>query len=778
MPRSSQEGIGNLPAELTSFVGRRSETSVVKRHLTRSRLVTLTGMGGVGKTRLALHVAAGLRQQYRHGIWLVRLDEVRDETLMPQTVAAALGLWDLRGRSPVPVLTEHLAERRTLLVLDNCEHLIDAAAKLAETLLAAAPDLRIVATSREALDIAGETVLVVPPLPTPDPDRPGAYHELARYPAITLFVQRAAATAPSFSLREADQAPVVEICHRLDGLPLAIELAAAWLPVLSPGQIRDRLRDRLRLLSRGRRGAPDRQQTLRACLAWSFDLCTRLEQRLWARLSVFVGGFTLETVESVCAFGDLAAGDMLGLVSSLLDKSVLVREPFPDAVQYRMLESVRAFGLDRLRETGEFATLRRRHRDWYEQMTTRGQQDWDSPRHQSWLDRLDRELPDLRAALEFSVMDAAEASAALRIGACLHSYWVARGMNEEGRHWLGRALAQPTGPSPERVRAAYTADILAAMQGDIDAARDWMRHARQTAAQLDDPLSHGIALLAGGAPELHSGNAAAAVPHVERALAVLQDHDDFWTLMALAGLAMLKAILGDTAGALLIHRRILAMTEPRGEVRLRSQSVWAVGVGLWMQGEPGRAAESVTQSLELRNKHRLSDTYGAALCLDVLAWVSAHDGRAERAATLLGAVAALSRTMGAPTGTYPGLLHHHQECERQAREALDEARFQAAFARGGRMTIEEATAFVIAGTAPGEEGGGGAPDDAEGPALTRRERQICELITEGLSNRQIADRLVISQRTAESHVQNSLMKLGFTNRSQVAAWMATRQRRP
>jgi predicted ATPase/DNA-binding CsgD family transcriptional regulator len=772
MPRRNLEGIGNLPAELTSFIGRRGEISTLKRQLAQSRLVTLTGMGGVGKTRLALQVAAGLRRQYRHGVWLVKLDELRDETLVPQTVAATLGLWDLRGRSPEPVLADYLAERRTLLVLDNCEHLVDAAAKLAEMLLRAAPELRIVATSREALDVAGETVLAVPPLATPDPACPVAFSELARYPAVELFVQRAAAVEPSFSLREADQAPVVEICHQLDGVPLAIELVVAWLPVLSTGQIRDRLRDRLRLLSRGRRGGPDRQQTLYACLAWSFDLCSKPEQQLWARLSVFIGGFRLEAAESVCAFGDLDAGDLVDLVSSLLAKSILVSEPHREVMQYRMLESVRVFGLARGEETGELATLRRRHRDWYEQMATRGQQDWHSPRYQSWMDRLDRELPDLRAALEFSVTDAQEAPAALRIGAALHSYWVVRGMNEEGRHWLDRALAQPTGPSPERVRAAYTADVLAAMQGDIDAARGWVRHARETAAQLDDPLSHGISLLAGGAPELHSGNAAAALPHVERALAVLQDRDDFWTLMALAGLAMLRAILGDAAGAVVIHRRILAMTEPRGEMRLRSQSLWTVGVSLWMQGESGRAAELVTQSLRL--KSQLSDTYGAALCLDVLAWISAHHGRAELAATLLGAVATLSRTMGAPAATYPGLLEHHQECERRTREALDETAFQAAFGRGERLTIEEAAALFTAGKAPGEEGISSVKRGGDAPALTRRERQICELITEGLSNRQIAARLVISQRTAESHVQSSLIKLGFVNRSQVAAWMAAR----
>src|SRR5215472_5093516 len=278
---------GNLPAELTSFVGRRGELAEVRRLLAGSRLVTLTGVGGVGKTRLALRAAAGLRRAFRDGVWLVQLDQLRDQALVTQAIAAALGLQDLAGR-------------QLLLVLDNCEHVVDEAAKLADLLLRAAPGLRVLATSRESLNMAGETVLPVPPLPAPEAGRRLTVAELGRFPAVGLFVERAAQVVAGFALTDANIAAVAGICRQLEGLPLAIELAAARLPVLSPEQIDARLGDRLGLLTRGGRTQPARQQTLRASVEWSYELCSPAEQLLWARLSVFAGGFELDAAEGIC----------------------------------------------------------------------------------------------------------------------------------------------------------------------------------------------------------------------------------------------------------------------------------------------------------------------------------------------------------------------------------------------------------------------------------------------------------------------------------------------
>ncbi|HEV2372771.1 MAG TPA: NB-ARC domain-containing protein [Streptosporangiaceae bacterium] len=311
---------GNLPAELTSFVGRRAELAEVKRLLAESRLVTLTGVGGVGKTRLALRAAAGLRRAFRDGVWLVQLDQLRDEALVTQAVAETLGLDDRAGHALATTLTDYLAGRELLLVLDNCEHLVDAVAKLADLLLRAAAGLRILATSRETLNITGETVYAVPPLRAPEAGRQLSVAELARFPAPGLFAERAAQVLPGFALTEANTAAVAGICRRLEGLPLAIELAAARLPVLSPEQIEARLGARLDLLTRGGRTQPARQQTLRASIEWSYELCSQAERLLWARLSVFADGFELDAAEGICADHRLAVEQVLELLAALAGK--------------------------------------------------------------------------------------------------------------------------------------------------------------------------------------------------------------------------------------------------------------------------------------------------------------------------------------------------------------------------------------------------------------------------------------------------------------------------
>src|SRR6516225_9643420 len=357
-----RHGAGNLPAELTSFVGRRGELAEVRRLLAGSRLVTLTGVGGVGKTRLAVRAAAGLRRAFRDGVWLVQLDQLRDPALVAQAVAGALGLQDRAGYAPAAALAEYLAGRQLLLVLDNCEHLVDAAAKLADLLLRAAAELRVLATSREALTMTGETVLAVPPLPVPEARQPLAAAELGVFPAVRLFAERAAQVVPGFAVTEANVAAVAGICRRVDGLPLAIELAAARLPVLSAEQIEERLSDRLGLLTRGGRARPARQQTLRASIEWSHELCSRAERLLWARCSVFAGGFELDAAEGVCAADRLAAGRVLDLLAALAGKSILTTGHLERVARYRLPEPLREFGQERLRESGEEAALRRRRR--------------------------------------------------------------------------------------------------------------------------------------------------------------------------------------------------------------------------------------------------------------------------------------------------------------------------------------------------------------------------------------------------------------------------------
>jgi non-specific serine/threonine protein kinase len=761
MPSSVGSRFGNLPLQLTSFVGRRREVIDGKRLLSASRLVTLIGPGGVGKTRLALKLATDVRRSFGDGVWLVELDQLRDSALLAHTVAATLGLREQSGRPLMAALVEYLAQRRVLLVLDNCEHLVEAVAVLADSLLHACPQLRILATSREQLGIPGETTRPVPSLSVPDPELPSSPQQLSRFEAVTLFAERAAAAAPTFSITEDNQRAVAEICHRLDGLPLAIELAAVRLRALSAQEIADRLSDRYRLLTVGPRGVPTRQQTLRSCVQWSYDLCSAPERILWARLAVFAGGARLDAVEGVCGGGEVAAEDILDLVASLVDKSILIPETDGGVVRYRLLETIREYGQERLRETREYAALRRRHRDWYDGLVARADADWIGPRQVDWSARLDREHPNIRAALEFSLTEAGEAQAALRMAAALHWYWFVRGVFSEGRHWLDQALACDTGLTVERSRALYIDSVLAGYQGDIPAASALVEQGRDLAAQLRDAFARAPAMLASGFLGLYSGDLPSAVACFEEVLDKFGAEGNLaWQLEARLGLALASGLLGDSARAVACHEEILAITAPRGESWYRGTSLWALGLAVWRQDDPRRAAGLLEQSLRLKR-----GMVRIGRCVEALAWVAASEHDAGRAATLLGAAAALSEAVGTLTVPYPDLVGYHEQCERQTRRALGDQAFQAAYQHGMGLALDDAIAYALKEKPQAQP----TPASTEKPTLTRREREVADLVAHGLSNREIADRLVISQRTAESHVEHILTKLGFTSRNQVVA---------
>ncbi|HEX6355744.1 ATP-binding protein [Actinophytocola sp.] len=745
---------GNLPQELTSFVGRRREVAEAKRVLTASRLVTLTGMGGVGKTRLALKVAGQVGRAFDDGVWLVELGELRESRLVVHTVAAALGIREQSGDPPLARLTEYLAGRQLLLVLDNCEQLVDAAAKLVDSLLRSCPELRVLATSREQLGVTGEVILPVPPLPVPGPRQLRSAQELSQFDAVTLFVERAAAAVPTFRLTEDNRLAVAEICHRLDGLPLAIELATARLRALSPEEILNRLSDRFRLLKTGLRSAPARQQTLRACIEWSYDLCTGAERQLWARLSVFAGGFELEAAEDICADG----ADLLDLVASLVDKSILIREDHDTVVRYRLLETLREFGQDILRQTDEDTALVRRHRDWYAEFAARAKAEWISPRQVDWFARLEREQLNLRSALEFSLTDPDEPGIALPIAISLHPYWFARGLLSEGREWLSRALAQQPQPTEERARALYAASMLAKMQNDLPAAADLAEEGRQVAR--DDSTRALFTLMSA---HLARGELPRAVTLLESVVDTFRNEADLPELLeTLLALGVTTGVLGDTARAQACHDEVLAITEPRGEVWYRSRSTWSFGLALWSQ-DPRRAAKLVQESLRL--KRPLDDLLGLAWSMETLAWIAASEGDPRRAATLLGAAEQLWHTTGTSPATSRRFLGYHQQCEQEARRALGEPVFQGAFQRGNGMSLADAIAYGLDEKPPPA-----AAPTTTATTLTRREQQVASLLAEGLSNKEIATRLVISQRTAETHVENILVKLGLNSRTQIAAW--------
>jgi non-specific serine/threonine protein kinase len=768
MPSAVRGEVGNLSPEPTSFVGRRQEVADAKSVLSTSRLVTLTGVGGVGKTRLALRVATKVQRAFEDGVWLVELDHLHDPALLAHTVANTLGLRDQSSLPPATVLVEYLASRRLLLVLDNCEHLIDAVAKLADTLLRSCPRLQVLATSREPLNIGGEAPVAVPPLSTPDLERPLPLGMLSSYEAVALFTERATTAVPGFTLTTANQSAVAEICHRLDGLPLAIELATARLSTFSADEIRHELSHRYQLLASGSRSAPTRQQTLRACVEWSYDLCTTAEKLLWSRLAVFAGGVELDAAEDVCDGNGLVAEDVLDVVASLVDKSILIREEHGTVARYRMLDTIRDHGREKLQEAGQYEVQRRRHRDWYERLVLDADADLISPRQADWLTRTRREHANLRVALEFCVSEPGEAAAGLRMATALHPSW-SRGRLSEGRQWLDRALTRQTAPATtDQAKALYYAGMLAGFQGDLPAASTLAEEAGDLAEQLGDATSRALATHAAASVAVFSGgDLPGAAAGYEEVLDVYRAEGDLPRLLeVLLGLAFARGVLGDEARAVACYEEILAITEPRGEILYRSYSLYFLGVAVWLRGDSRRAAELVERSLRL--KRLVDERLGTLWCLEALAWIATGEDDPRRAATLLGADESLSRAMGTPPATFPDLLVHHDQCEQLARRELGEQAFQTAFRHGMGLGFEDAIAYAL-----NEEPRAVAASPAVAETtLTQRERQVADLITHGLSNREIAARLAISRRTAESHVEHILNKLGCATRTQIAVWVA------
>ncbi|QDQ95071.1 protein kinase [Rhodococcus sp. WB9] len=758
---------GQLPLELTSFVGRRRELTEAQNLLSVSRLVTLTGIGGVGKTRLALRVAADTRQGFGDGVRWVELGELQDGSLVVDMVAAALGIRDRSARALDDVVAEFLGPRHLLLVLDNCEQVVDAVAALVEMLLRSCPELRILTTSREPLGIGGEAVLRVPPMTVPDPDREPSLAGLPRYDAVRLFAQRAAAAVPGFELTEDNRGAVARICRQLDGLPLPIELAAARLRAMSPEQILQRLTHRYELLTRGSRGAPTRQQTLRLSIDWSHDLCTPAEQQLWARLSVFAGSVELDAAEDVCGDG-VAPDDVLDVVTSLVDKSILIREDAGPVVRFRMLETLRDYGREKSEQSGEHPVLRRRHRDWYQQLVSQAQAQWISPRQREWIARLEREQPNLREAMEFCLSEPGDdTTAGLRIAVALFQFWLSRGLLSEGRHWFERALAhRPGQPTAARVEALYADSVLAELQGEIASGTARVEEARALAEQFADPLVHARVAHADGLLALYSGDIPHACTRLEEALTVFGARGDLservWILMMLGVAYELR---GDAPRAITCHQQVLAITEANGESVFRSYSLWALGVAVFRQGDRGRAVRLLEQCLRLTRL--VDEPLAAAVTLEALAWTAGAENSAHRAAVLLGAAEALGRSLGSTPVLFHNMLAHHEDCERLARRALGERAFESARREGAALGFEEAVAYAL-----GEHPPAVAPPAGHTPSLTKRERQVADLIAQGLTNKAIATRLVISQRTAQGHVEHILTKLGFTSRAQIAAWVA------
>ncbi|CAM5371670.1 hypothetical protein SAVIM338S_01538 [Streptomyces avidinii] len=773
---------GNLPSDLSGFVGRGAELAELGRLLGSSRLVTVTGAGGVGKTRLVLAAAraaadaasggangaaagavggaapdtaardtdpAGpgpadpVQERYCDGVWLAELASVRDPALLELTLAEALGLTDHTSRALRTVLAEHLAERRLLLVLDGFEQLVDETAALVRDLLRRCPGLRVLAAGRRPLSLDGELSRPLAPL---DPEE-----------ALALLTDRAVAADPAFTLTEANRAVLAELCARLDGLPLALELAAGRLRTLSPAQVLSRLEDRFALLTGGSRGALPRHRALRTAIGWSHELCTAGERLLWARLSVFAGQFDLDAAEYVCAGPDLPVDSVLDLVGELLGQSLLIREETAAGVRYRMLETVRIYGAGWLESLGDARRLRRRHRDWYMGLATWCELDWFSPRQQEVASLVEAELGNLRLALECCLDEPEEIHLGQYLAGTLWFYWAGCGRLAEGRHWLDRTLeggpgqeidlgldlgidpglglgltlglADAWGPGPvprphgepepeaeyesSRLKALWVLGYVAALQGDSVASMSALYECRDGAARSGNPVAAAYAVHRMGCLALVSDDMTRARELLGGALERYREAGELNSnvLMCQVELAMALAFQGELPGALALCEEVRDICEERGERWTKAYALYVLAYAALDAGAPVEARRLLGECVAIN--HAFRDLVGLVLAVELLALVTVAEGHPAEAAVLQGAAEPMwdgvgMQLFGSGYFNAPRLM-----CEERASELLGAERYAACARHGRSLPVEALVERALRGPDP-------APAPAAGPAARPR----------------------------------------------------------
>jgi non-specific serine/threonine protein kinase len=748
-----------LPLPLTSFVGREREVAAVCAALQQDgvRFLTLTGPGGVGKTRLALRVAEELVSDFPDGVWFVPLAPVRDPALVPSAIAGALGVREAADRPLVAALRTFLRDKQALLLLDNCEHLLEAAL-LVTDLLSTCPRLAVLATSRAVLRLSGEHDFVVPPLALPDLEGLPLLDCLNEAPAVRLFVERARAARADFALTAETAAAVVRICHRLDGLPLAIELAAARLSHLSTSEILARLGRRLPLLTGGPQDQPARRRTMRAAIAWSYDLLASDEQALFRRLSVFAGRFTLDAAQTVA--GPKAPDSTLDLLSSLIDKSLLGREEGAGGgSRFAVLETMREFGWEQLVASGEEEAACDAHAAYILALAERAEPHLFGPDQTAWLDRLEAELPDVRAALGW-LRARGRAEEGLCLAAAPGRFWWRRGYVSEGRGWLAAFLALPEagGASPVRVRALLLAADLAAWQQENEQALAWDGEAAALARDLGDEVGLAMALKALGCDAIDRGCPERAVLLLEESFARFRDQGERFQAARVQAVQATAALAqGDHARAAAYLEPALAVFRDRQDGRLIADALEGLGLVALARGDEQGARCALVESLALSAE--LGDKSGIACCLMDLAGVAGLAGQAAQAARLLGASAALRHDLGRRFQPHEQVAH--DRIEAAARSALGTARFAAEWERGAALPLADAIAEATAVH----------PSPSGSPVgLTHRELHVLRLLADGKSDPEIAAALFISRRTAATHVAAVFRKLGVTSRAAAAAY--------
>ncbi len=841
----------NLPGPLTSLIGREQEIQAVCSFLRRPevRLVTLTGTGGVGKTRLGLEVGTDLLADFADGVCFVSLAPISDPDLVVPTIAQALGIQEAGERPLLDLLQAYLRDKRLLLLLDNFEQVLAAAPWLSD-LLTGCPHLKILVTSRAVLHIRGEHEFPVPPLALPDFTHLPESEALSQYAAVALFLERARAVKPDFQLTPANARVIAEICIRLDGLPLAIELAAARIKLLPPQALLTRLRQRLQLLTSGARDAPVRQQTLRNTLAWSYNLLDAQEQRLFRRLSVFVGGCTLEAVEGLYTTLGERPADVLDGLASLIDKSLLRQvEQEGEDPRLVMLATIREYGLEALAASGEMESTRRVHATYCLRLSEQAELELGGPQQAAWLDRLEREHDNLRAALSWSLEQAGDEEAgqrseiALRLAGALWTFWWARGHRSEGRTFLERALAASEGITAlVRAKALFAAGHLAFVQSDYERAEALLEESLALYRELGDQRGIALSLNMLGNVAWVRGNTAAARSLTEEALALYGEVDDKeGAAGSLFSLALLASSQGEYARACALYEESLALQRELGNKMAIAHTLSQLAKALFdSQGDQARVRSLLEECLTLSHEagfkegmaaaqclfgqlalgqgdlvtarslaeesvvlyKEMGHRYGTAESLAVLGKVLAAEGDSAAArrlyeeslalsgalgekwviaarlvglgevvaaqqklawaAQLWGAADALRDATGVPIP--PVDLADYERSLSAARVHLGERAFAAAWAQGRSMTPEQALAAQGQKPAPPATATV-TPSPVYPAGLTAREVEVLRLLATGMTDLQIAEKLVLSPRTVHAHISSIYLKLGVTSRS-------------
>jgi non-specific serine/threonine protein kinase len=723
----------------------------------------------LGKTRLALEVASDLVGAYPDGVWLVELAPLTEEVLVPQAVAKAVNVSEQPDRPLTETLVDALREKKLLMVLDNCEHLVEAAAHLVDVLLSSCPHLRVVATSREALVLEEELLWRMNPLSVPDAHRASAAGELERYDAVRLFVERARRYSPQFELGTENAGAVAQICRELEGMPLAIELVAARMDVLEAEQVAERLDRALGLLRSGSRAANPRHQTLRATLSWSYEFLGEPERRLFGRLSAFAGGFSLEAAEAVGEGVGIQRSDVLEALLILMDKSLVVARPTGDGgARYRLLEPVRQYARERLEESEEAEEVMHRHAEFFLALAEEAAPQLAGAQQQDWAERLEVDHDNMRAALSWSLER--ESETALRLAGALARLWEMRAHFLEGSSWLEAALRQSgRAEAATRAKLMSEAGTFAFHRADFDRAIVLHGEALELYRQEEDDSGVAFALVCLGAQYAEMGDHESAAPFFEEGMAHSRSIGDKRTTAgALHNLADVERQRGNFERAKALGMESIALAREIEDTWLTAMCVGWVGMlSVWSDEEHDQGEGYLKEALALNRE--LGNWAYVAYCLEGFAGLAGARGQGARAARLWGTVDALRISIGAPLPPEP--RPYYERSMAAARTLLGEAAWEAAFAEGRAMSAEEATEYAlyeeVAHAAERPLAGG-----ETSMTLTRREREVAVLVARGLSTRQIAQELVISERTVDKHVANLLKKLNLRSRNQVTARMA------